>query len=50
MFDELPVQGIGTVSGGSGPLENMERKTAPTEEERLLEEFSSGVALALVES
>ena len=50
IFDELPVQGIGTIPGLSEPLEKMERKTAPTEEERLLEVFSSRAALALVES
>ena len=35
MLEKLPVQGIGTVSSTSERLENMERKAAPTEEDRL---------------
>ena len=35
VLEKLPVQGIGTVSNVSERLENMERKTAPTEVDRL---------------
>ena len=35
MLEKLPVQGIGTVSSTSERLVNMERKAAPTEDDRL---------------
>ena len=43
MLEKLPVQGIGAASNTSEPLENMERKTAPTEDDRL-EVASLGVS------
>ena len=35
MLEKLPVQGVGAVSNTSGRLENMGRKAAPTEDDRL---------------
>ena len=35
MLEKLPVQKIGTVPSTSERLENMERKAAPTENDRL---------------
>ena len=35
MLEKLPVQEIGTVPNTSERLENMERKAAPTEDDRL---------------